>query len=512
MQQQQFAIASLTLVIFLTSSSLVSGQVFRGGLCPSNVQTVQDFDPSAYLGTWYEYAKYPFLFEAGGRCISANYDANGDDEVTVTNTQVNFKNQNQSIDGFAKIVGPGKLSVRFNGFASLAGDADYWVIGTDYNIYAVVYSCKSLLFAHAEVIWILTRERNPSEETIKTAMNVITGQNLSLKELTITSQFDCQNQNFTVYTICCVQFKIHKNKKIKTYNKIKENIQLVNIFLVEHIFITANLHIIMYLQLRMSIYAALLLLICQLTTAQVPFPRSCPDVKVPDDFHADAYMGTWFEYAKYPHIFEIAKRCMFARYSNKGNNTISVVNTSINTLSGHTTNSTAIAHLLAPSQINVLFGKFPNSPDVPNYIVLGTDYKTYSVVYSCNNMTSLAHTKLLWIMTRERKPSAETVAAAKKVMDDNNLPQSFLLIADQDNCPEVTPSYGMNVQFGSKSNNNNNIHRIDKNADDVDEDNDALGDSLFISKLTTTTNSPTPAMPDMFEITTQTAANVMEMA
>uniref|UniRef100_A0A034WSD5 Apolipoprotein D n=1 Tax=Bactrocera dorsalis TaxID=27457 RepID=A0A034WSD5_BACDO len=265
-------------------------------------------------------------------------------------------------------------------------------------------------------------------------------------------------------------------------------------------------------QLRTSITAALLLLISHLTAAQVPFPRSCPEVKVPSDFDADAYMGTWYEYAKYPHIFEIAKRCMFARYTNKGNNTIGVVNTSINTITGHTTNTTGVARMLAPSQINVLFSKYPNAVDIPNYIVLGTDYKSYSVVYSCTNLTSFAHTKLLWIMTRERKPSAEAISAAKKIMDDNNLPQSFLLIADQENCPDVASIYGTTISFGdntNSNNNNNNANKINK------APSNAVDDSVILKRIAaaaTSTANPTTAEFELVDTTAETAANVIELA
>ncbi|XP_004531464.1 apolipoprotein D [Ceratitis capitata] len=271
-------------------------------------------------------------------------------------------------------------------------------------------------------------------------------------------------------------------------------------------------------QLGISACSAILLLICQLTAAQVPFPRNCPEVKVPSEFTADAYMGTWYEYAKYPHIFEIAKRCMFARYTNKGNNTIGVINTSINTLTGHTTNTTGVARMLAPSQINVLFSKYPNPVDTPNYIVLGTDYKSYSVVYSCNNLTSFAHTKLLWILTRERKPSAETVSAAKKIMDDNNLPQSFLLIADQDNCPEVASSYGTTINFGDNSVSNNNNNNNNNNANKINkQDNEDTAEGAIILKkiiatATSTANPPTTSEFDLVDTTAETAANVVELA
>ena len=44
---------------------------------------------------------------------------------------------------------------------------DYWVIDTDYDTFASVYSCSNLVgLAKAQIAYILTREKNPSEETV----------------------------------------------------------------------------------------------------------------------------------------------------------------------------------------------------------------------------------------------------------------------------------------------------------------------------------------------------------
>nr|XP_036220881.1 apolipoprotein D-like [Bactrocera oleae] len=167
MQKQQLICVYLSLIV-LVSAKMVVSQVVRGGLCPSDIQTVQDFDAEAYLGRWYEYSKYPFIFEAGGRCIQAEYGALTNDSVTVQNTQISI------------LI-----------FAALAGDADYWVLGTDYKNYAVVYSCSNLLVAHSVVVWILTREAEPSEDIIKEAENILTSQSISLRPLILTDQTGC---------------------------------------------------------------------------------------------------------------------------------------------------------------------------------------------------------------------------------------------------------------------------------------------------------------------------------
>ena len=43
---------------------------------------------------------------------------------------------------------------------------DYWVIDTDYDTFASVYSCANLGPIKFELAYILTREKNPPEETV----------------------------------------------------------------------------------------------------------------------------------------------------------------------------------------------------------------------------------------------------------------------------------------------------------------------------------------------------------
>jgi len=93
-------------------------------------------------------------------------------------------------------------------------------------------------------------------------------------------------------------------------------------------------------------------------------------------------------------------------------------------------------------------------------LVLGTDYKSYAVVYSCTSVTSFANisklmrkslnlvTQLIliiyfsfpefvWILTREREPSSETIDVAKQILVDNKVSQEYLSSTVQQNCPQL---------------------------------------------------------------------------
>ncbi|KAL7741679.1 hypothetical protein ACLKA6_000300 [Drosophila palustris] len=167
--------------------------------------------------------------------------------------------------------------------------------------------------------------------------------------------------------------------------------------------------------------------------AQVPFPGQCPQVKIMDTFDLDAYMGIWYEHSKYPFAFEIGKKCIYAKYENIDNSTVSVVNAAINRLSGKPTNITGTAKVVAPAQLAVSFFE-GQEVSQPNYQVLGTDYDSYAVVYSCSSLTPLAHLKIVWILTREREATAETIATALKILDDNRITQALLINTLQKDC------------------------------------------------------------------------------
>ncbi len=106
-----------------------------GAIAPSyrdrsvTIASSANFDPARYLGRWYEVARYPNPFQA--RCAGAVVDyAQGEGgEILVRNTCLDANGDViDEIAGTARVVGPGRLSVRLDGVPVAA---PYWVLWID---------------------------------------------------------------------------------------------------------------------------------------------------------------------------------------------------------------------------------------------------------------------------------------------------------------------------------------------------------------------------------------------
>ncbi|KAF4530683.1 hypothetical protein B566_EDAN004922 [Ephemera danica] len=97
---------------------------------------------------WFEHKKYFAIFQAGGTCVTAKYTDNGNGVVGVLNRQFNpLMDSYSTITGTAKLNNneseEAKLIVRFPTVGNFSGK--YWVLGTDYSSYSVVWSCNDFI-------------------------------------------------------------------------------------------------------------------------------------------------------------------------------------------------------------------------------------------------------------------------------------------------------------------------------------------------------------------------------
>lgn len=95
-------------------------------------------------------------------------------------------------EGYAavkNIAQPNKLEVSLSG--NPPGKYDVWT--TDYENYAVVYSCSQIIpfLAKFELMWILSRQPQLDSEIVKTLKQDLSSRGISIKSFKKTDQTDC---------------------------------------------------------------------------------------------------------------------------------------------------------------------------------------------------------------------------------------------------------------------------------------------------------------------------------
>ncbi|XP_057366280.1 lazarillo protein-like [Daphnia carinata] len=169
------------------------GQVYALGSCP-NLNVVSDFKIDQYLGKWYSNRSYFPFSQSGLECITAEYVKNGA-KITMKNVGIKKITRTRSTtSGTLRHVQPpnGKLSVSFFGDPT-QGNANYWVLDTDYTSYSVVWSCMHFGIEpiNTRIVWILTREQHPSNATVNAALTVLRKNGIDQSKLRLTNQQDC---------------------------------------------------------------------------------------------------------------------------------------------------------------------------------------------------------------------------------------------------------------------------------------------------------------------------------
>ncbi|KAG7205487.1 hypothetical protein KM043_007473 [Ampulex compressa] len=188
---------TMRLFLLLIAAGGTLAQVPFLGVCP-NLETMPNFDVQSYLGKWYEVERYFALFEFGGKCVTANYSLNDNGSVKILNKQISaLTGVASSIEGIGRLIGRSddpKLTVTFPSLP-LPIDAPYWVLNTDYESYAVVWSCSNFGVFSIRNAWILTREPKPPVAVLEKAYQTLDKNNISRAYFIRTDQKNCPAGN-----------------------------------------------------------------------------------------------------------------------------------------------------------------------------------------------------------------------------------------------------------------------------------------------------------------------------
>nr|XP_049704849.1 uncharacterized protein LOC110376413 isoform X13 [Helicoverpa armigera] len=323
------------------------------GQCDANIPVIQNFDVSMYMGRWRLIESYYSDFQEG-TCNAATYTENDDGTVAVYNTKV-VEEQLNSITGSAVLAsdGSGKFTVTFpNG----ATPVEYWILGTDYHSYALVYSCVNLPDDLRRVwTWKLSRGDSLSDyatHSINQIMNSVDV--LDARYYQAVDQTD---------TGC---FYFPEPDKDTT----------------------------------------------------VVFPGQCDEnIPVVANFDADRYAGTWYDIESYPTSFHTGT-CNIETYTTNTDGTITVQNTQVvNQVLQSTTGTATQTATDNSAKFDVTF-TLSSGPVTTKYWVLATDYDSYSLVYSCRNIDSESRAVYSWKLSRTPYLPAAAASVINEIINN----------------------------------------------------------------------------------------------
>ena len=119
----------------------------------AGIPAVSGFNPQRYMGTWYEIARFPHVFEKGMSHVTAEYTLKDDGTIQVVNRGRREDGSASEIKGKAKIAsskGEGELKVSF--FGPFYSPYRIIYLNENYTVAVVTSSTKDYL-------WILGREK-----------------------------------------------------------------------------------------------------------------------------------------------------------------------------------------------------------------------------------------------------------------------------------------------------------------------------------------------------------------
>ncbi|KAK4022377.1 hypothetical protein OUZ56_007847 [Daphnia magna] len=189
------AIKTSIVMVFMVWLAGVHCHTYYLGSCP-RVDPVNDFDMSKFLGRWYVIQK----FSTASSCWTYDFVRNKtDDSLKIVQSRDHVALDTVGLDNNYRYTGtldvpdlnrPGFMRVRFP--MSLAGKADYVVFSTDYDNYAAIYSCQSILFGHRRSASILSRRPTLDQPYINKIRTKLDSFGVDPHDFSIIDHTDCK--------------------------------------------------------------------------------------------------------------------------------------------------------------------------------------------------------------------------------------------------------------------------------------------------------------------------------
>jgi len=190
----------LLLAVISGSAVFVNSQRPGFGKCPE-YPTVENFDVKKFQGEWFEVERSFYVLELVTGCTTLNFTARPDNVFRVAIKTANRWNGNVMI-GLLGTAAPqrnnkAELLFTINSnlppalVRALPGVGYYKVLGTDYTSYALLYSCSDLGILHADLLWVLAREKELPVTSRVQVYDILNTLNIDPTRLTLTKHKKC---------------------------------------------------------------------------------------------------------------------------------------------------------------------------------------------------------------------------------------------------------------------------------------------------------------------------------
>ncbi|CDW71968.1 apolipoprotein d [Stylonychia lemnae] len=153
-----------TLLIAILLINSVQSRWFWGK-CPQ-FGLEESFNLTKYQGQWFEQARDKATFYEAHDCVHGRYKVDAKGMLRISNVQYDLTKKEHSLSEGRAICAGALCYSKFHNVMDIFGD--YQVLSTDYNKYALVYTCTNFLDAFSQdYVWILTRDAVVEKEYLQ---------------------------------------------------------------------------------------------------------------------------------------------------------------------------------------------------------------------------------------------------------------------------------------------------------------------------------------------------------
>nr|AEA76321.1 polycalin [Mamestra configurata] len=350
------------------------------GPCDPSITGVANFDVNRYLGTWLEVARYPQTAQTG-QCNRATYAQGATAGVfTVQNSQVIAEDLSTILGEARPTTQSGVLQVTFN-VNNEQRVQDLYVLATDYDNYALVYTCNNIDGNQRQVgSWKLRRSLVELSEAANNAINTVISTTQGLREEYY--QDTAQTSN------ACFYYPV------------------------------------------------------QADAEKVIIPGVCDTaISGPADFNVTRFADNiWYQIRRYDGVGE--RSCIGTRMSRDGD---TYINVNFVEVTGEEVRRVEAIARLDTAKTGKFIVTFADSDESAEFYILATDYDNYAIAYNCENEGTNQRHVGAWLLSRTRTwPTAGNTALNNLVATRQEITTRtgyFKDVPHNDDCPEPSSAF-----------------------------------------------------------------------